>query len=424
MAPSGRPWLAQVSSAAAVTATLYEQMLGTDGIFRRRGVSPGRYRVRVLDGADRWAVETFEFGPSADEVVVQVAAHTVRGQVFWGEAPLKAKLALGGKHGSVRSVVETDDEGNFEANVPEALAAREAWTVAVHSEEAGIDVTLDRVDAGSAFLRIVVPRTRVAGRLVGARGKDLDIAVVRLAPEGGNEAGQSVSSFGSDGLFEFVGISQGAYVLFGESGEKLTERMLVDVKKDQDVAGLILTLRSTLLATVRVVTPEGTAVPGAMVGLVPMRTLDLPGALEPTNIDGEATFRLLPTWDGVALTVAARGYGFHVGSYGREQGKPILVQLQRSVAELAIKMDLSTEDELVLIRNGGFVDVRVLAGTWSRPTDPAFGHSLRDLEPGSYRLCRATKEEVGGILRAGFTTARACRDVVLEPSGITTIEPP
>ena len=424
VAPSGRPWRAQISPEATTTATLYEGTVGTDGVFRRPGVASGRYRVRVSDGADRWVVETFEFDPSTDEIVVQVPVDTVRGQVFWGAAPLKAKLALGGKHGAVRVVLETDDEGRFEASVPEALAARDTWKVAVYSEEAGIDVTLEKVHADGAFLRIVVPKSGVAGRLIDAESKDLKGAVVRLAPESGSEAGQSVSQFGSDGSFEFLGIPQGKYVMFGESGEKLTERMHVDVEKDRDVSGLLLTLRSTLMVTVHVVTPEGTAVPGAMVGLVPTRAMDLPGTLEPTNIEGEASFRLLPAWDGVALTVAARGYGFHLGSYVRERGKPILVQLGRSVAELAIKMDPSTGDDLFLLREGSFVDVRALAGSWSRPTDPAFGHSLRDLEPGAYRLCRAKNEDVGGILRSGFAAARACKDVLLEPSGITTVELP
>jgi hypothetical protein len=104
---------------------------------RRAGLPTGRYKVQISDGADRWAATTLELGPSTGEIAIQIHVVTVRGQAFWGANALKAQLALGGRFAERRIVVATDDEGRFEAQVPEELAATAKWTVAVYSEEAG-----------------------------------------------------------------------------------------------------------------------------------------------------------------------------------------------------------------------------------------------------------------------------------------------
>lgn len=421
LAPSGRPWLLSIGYDVSAGATLFHGAAGTDGVWRRSGVAAGRYRARVSDGADRWETHSFEFGASTREIAIEVPVAIVQGQVLWGSSALKAELALGGKYGERRVVTGTDDEGHFEAHVPEALAATASWVVAVRSEEAGVDTTLHGVKAEGGFLKIVVPKTKVAGRLVGAAPTDLKGAIVHLVSE---STAQSISRLGKDGAFAFLGVAEGEYALFGESDDKLTERLRVLVMKDGQVSGLVLRLRPSVRAKVRVLTPEGTPVPGAVVGLFPRQAPDAGGMQEITNLEGEADFGLLPEWDAVVLNVAARGYGFHVASYAREKEQPILVTLGRSLAELAVKMDLTTPDVPVLLHRGGFVDVRVLAGAWTRPSDPGFGHNLRELEPGRYRLCRAKAEEYGALLRSGFATARACTDVFLEPSGVATVELP
>jgi hypothetical protein len=334
---------------------------------------------------------------------------------------LKAKLVLGGRFGERRIVAETDDDGRFEASVPEGLASNRRWAVTVHSDEAGIDATLRGLETDGGFLRVVVPSNRVAGRVIGATADDIGKLVVRLASEA---SVQSVTRFGENGAFEFLGVPAAEYTLSAESAAKFTEPQRLVVAMNSDISGLSLRLRPAESATVRVLTPEATPVPGAVVGLVPKHAAELLGAQETTDLAGEADFALLPEWDAVVVHVAARGYGFHIGSYARTTGEPILVRLGRSLAELAVRMDLLSPDVAVLLHRGGFIDIRALAGAWSEPTEPSFGHNLRELEPGRYRLCRVKAEEYGVLLRSGFAAAKACTDIVLEPSGVETVELP
>lgn len=421
VAPSGRRWFASIGSAEGAGTTLFSGQAGLDGTLRRPGVAAGRYRIRVSDATDRWSAQTFDFGPSTGEIRIEVPVEELHGQVFWGTTALKAKLALGGRFGERRIVAETDEEGRFGASVPEGLAAAGKWVVTVHSDEAGVDATLRGVESEGGFLKVVVPRTRVGGRVVGATSEDLGRLAVRLARE---DSVQSITRFDADGAFEFLGVPAGEYALSGESVDKFAGPVPLVVEDEGDVSGVLLKLRRAESATVRVLTPEGTAVPGAVVGLVPKHAPELMGTQEVTDLEGEADFALLPDWGAVVVNVAARGYGFHVASYPRTKGRPILVRLRRSVAELAVKMDLPSPDIPVLLHRGGFIDVRALAGAWSQPTEPSFGHNLRELEPGSYRVCRVKSAEYGALLRSGFATARACIDVMLEPSRVETVELP
>lgn len=383
--PSGDAWIVTLRARTTPATTLYRAAAARNGVWRYVGVPPGKYEIQVGEGSARWAVEPVDVVADGDnEYSFNINAESLRGDLKYGAEPLQAKVSIGGRFGSHRLVFETDARGEFEGSVPTPLAGP-AVDVSVSSPERGIDTTIRNVRIEDGVIHIVVPKTRVLVNLVDARGEFVPGGLVTLTAE--NDEVFTALAPATGQPIEFTGLASGRYVAIGSAEGRKSSPLPLNVKTGGE-SRVEIRLEQTRNRTLRVVGSDGQGVPGARVVVRPRSS---PESAEGcvTNIEGECEVPLLPTWRDVAITVAARGYGFHMSSTQLPASEapfsPIL--LTRAAGSLFVDVRAALPLVPFLFRGGAAIDMAVLAGEWSRPAPEDLGYPLRDMEPGGYHVC-------------------------------------
>lgn len=261
--PAGTPWKIELRRRLPASSYLGEPVRGVmqDGQWLGEGLAAGPYILKITDrsGAVQERHE-IEVQPDMPPVMINVALVPVKGRVRAGDRGLHAKIELTSLKGG-RALIETDEEGRFEAHLPYEGSWRTKLTLSKSAQELRpkpVEVrrrdseTHARVDFDlpGGVLRGTVSDEEDGGR--GARVIVLYPGLVRAS-----------AVAGEGGKFEIVAIAEGSALVEAHKDGK--ETGLVPVVVSESTAPVDLVLRTPAKIQGWVTTPSGNPVAGAAV---------------------------------------------------------------------------------------------------------------------------------------------------------------
>lgn len=390
-------------------------------------LDPGEHVLLVEDSTGSlWWSGTVEIGEQP-LLSIELPHVAIRGRARRGDAPFQGTLIFGTTQGVRRITMPTDEEGRFDGLLP-----REGeWQV----EIAGVGPTCASCDgsagslrippvwveegpSGKALLRIEIPDTRVAGRVlleevlpggvVARRPFEGALVVATRTAGSADDRGRLAEVWTDDaGRFELIGMAPGQVSIAATSRDPAAESRFqsFDLRQSSESAELELVLTEKVTLVPRVQGPGG-PIGGAKV------TLFLPDGISAagtTGVDGTVPLAVPPGRIGT-LAVRAEGFGLVLRAV-RTTRDP------RSSAEIPVHL-AAGEGSLVLTQlradvfdrgwlaseGGGSLPLRVLASL--APGAVRYGASvtLSGLGPEPYVFCIGDRECWSGEVFPGAAT--------------------
>ncbi len=398
----GRPWRLSAFRASEESGdfdrrALYDGNLSKEGQLVLHDQPPGLFLVTLqdADGNVFWRDTAWQVDTSEDAVRrIEIPWITVRGDVTLGEDPLPAKLWFGGRMGSRRIAVESDDEGHYEGILPEPGD----WWVEIKSREkavkAGLWVDVSADEKGVATADLALPDTEISGIVVGPDDRPVSGANLTIDDAGD---GSVTASTGDDGRFLVRGLRPGEVQLVALGGAAPHASSAVvgtTLAEGAETGPIILRLIETR-SVEGMVLAGGAPVAGAAVEAIPEGggTGDTAG----TDVTGRfvldlradarfADFEVAPPRGGLtAVRVDVSGEGRVVIDTGNDPGTVQLL-LPEETAKGAHPL-------LRLFQNDVQVSGQTLSG-WLRSNGMSLGLgdearelALPRMAPGAYRVC-------------------------------------
>jgi len=432
-----RPWMLQLAEqgdAPNHLKTVFRQPVSDDGTFKRGGLSPGRYWARLEDNrGSRMLQHEFELTEGTTHLELRVTPVAVLGSVTLGGRPLVARLAFGGRHGSERVVMESDEDGQFSGHLPH----EGRWQVDVDAGDPRVSRTLqgvliDRVSEGAAWLELKLEGTSIEGTVVDESRRRIPGATVLVLEPSGRAVTSVVSE--EDGSFAVFGVAAGRLGVQAlhatREGEMASEPVAVVVAEDEPSPRVELVLRHGREITGRVVSFLGEPVAYAGV-LFEVDPAELPNpsgyAQTMTDMAGGFTLRLGSSVRQGAIVVQAPGFAQRAVRWAAGEPTPVVVQVDPFGG--ALRVDLGAlEDEvasrqrfLAVWQDGAFFAEEVLS-RWAAliGQNPVTGGGRRfqRLSMGNYRVCALTLPELVGLATMQAPPPQgACDAGVIVPGG-------
>lgn len=309
---AGVPWtvsLNRMSEVAGVPGPeVYRGQAGPDGTWLQKGLSPGKYRVSVLEGTEPRLLEDVELLAGRSDFFFSLLGVQVRGRVLLGDEPVKVVLWFGGQSAPLRASFASDEEGSFEGLLPK----EGTWDVEVVYEEEDLKLRLDPVEirkrpgTSHAYVELRIPDTRLKGTVVDDRGQSVAGATVRVTPPRKRTSRKSTDA---EGGFEFRGLPAGELLVQAEEGDRESDWVQARLEEERESAPLRLVLSGRVAVHGRVFSRQG-PVPGARV----TGTADLgeagaaSGDQAVTGPAGEFTLKLPGGTRLLHLSILAPGY--------------------------------------------------------------------------------------------------------------------
>lgn len=399
-----RPWQVHVSRTGdpgdgPELQPVFRGAAGQEGQVAVPDQPPGRYWITVLDSlGNRLHVEPdlrIE-GPADAHRVIEVEVLTVKGTLSLGDEPLAGTLWFGGRSGEVSVKMEADTEGAFHGVLPRGGH----WRIDVSAPKprveasTSVDVRPDR--AGRAALEVVLPDTRLFGRVLTEDGRPAADALVAVA--GAAEAVLLRSD--EQGEFETRGLPEGWATLSGRhdtpEGLWTAEGASVHLQEGQAVGPVELRLRRTRILSGTVLAPHGPLAGAALEVYPAPPSPGGPDAVR-TGLTGEFQARVPASAPAALAVVSPPGYAltaFEIPLDGR--GAVLRVGAEAGDLEVALPLPGAQLGErglaFWLFQNGRLLPPAVLA-SWALAH--GVGHStfagerltLPRLAPGEYRAC-------------------------------------
>ncbi|NJL27659.1 MAG: carboxypeptidase regulatory-like domain-containing protein [Thermoanaerobaculia bacterium] len=429
------PWRVKYAAQDRVPGTykeILEEVVSETGWVRLEGLQPGKYLL-LVEGAegDQWHGEelTIERSPPPHHVAVEIVK--VKGRVLLGKKPLASTLFFGGRFGATRIKLVAGADGNFEGFLP-----REGrWQLDVLASKPRVSRRIESVEVSrqqgedAAFVKIVLPATRVTGVVVDERGEPPRRALVRATPFAGKmqEPLTSVTISAEDaGRFVFEGFPEGGLLLSAEVGADWeSERLLVNVAEGVEPPEAKLVVRPVRRFHGRVVSAGGQPVPGASIEVMPLGVAMAFVENEPAKFDGSFSFRMPPEARQAAMTVAAPGFALRSRLISLEQRETLVVSVDQVGGAVELRFPENngkgaTKLWPVLYGPSG---VGLNAGQISKwavlnGEVPQAGGFLRapNVEAGQYTLC-LVPESAGASQQAAPPPGGRCSTGYLPPLG-------
>jgi hypothetical protein len=312
LGPDGKPWKVELLSAGARMLAVGEPRAANAlGRLALGGLGVGAYFVIVADShGDRWMSQEIEI-PSPAPIEIDVDAVSIAGTVKLGAAPLRSHLTFGGKNGTVRIELNSDDEGQFRGALPTGARFRD-WEVFVSAKDPPINRTFTHlepeVDAtGEAHLDISIPNVRLRGRVLSDRGEPLQGTVDVQSLDDLERIVQTWSD--SAGYYDVTGLPAGrALAIFRGRGISSAQTPLA-LRADRPTE-YNLTARPFVPLLGRVLDTEGHPVAGAEVFPFPRHWTKLWVPPPPALTRPDGGFEVGVPFDSreVLLCVRAPGY--------------------------------------------------------------------------------------------------------------------
>lgn len=170
-----------------------------------RGLPAGRYDLSIeSEEGTRWWTEEVEVLAPGTRLPIRIPLVEVEGDAKVGDEPISGFLWFGGRHGSRRVRLVSDEHGRFAGQLPEASS----WLIELLGRD-GLSLTLDDVpvtptEPGHARMEVRVPAIRVEGSVVDEAGRPIPGAEV-------SSSGRPRSSATTDveGKFSLRGLHPG-----------------------------------------------------------------------------------------------------------------------------------------------------------------------------------------------------------------------
>jgi hypothetical protein len=427
VSPSASPWQVTVERRDAdeilPEGPVFRGVASLEGIWEQQGLDSGRYVVSVKDGETAFLSEAVELAPERTAFHFSLPGVRIVGHVRIGKEPLEATVLFVGKSAMRRARFESDPKGNFAGLLPD----EGTWNVDLVSEKAGLKLKLDpmevRKPAGKSYatVEIMVPDTRLRGRVVDERGNAVPRASVLFSHPGKRPSGVSTDTAGE---FEARGLAPGPTFVFAEEGNRETERLLTQVEEERDAPELQLVLRTRFTVQGRVTSPRGPVAGARILAVAPLNEAGAAGGGEAfTGPAGEFTVQLPGGTQLIHLSVVAPGYPIRMLVVLLGVEPVVEIPLELVGGTLIFDLGNRTLDEVLgagaglLAHAGSFVPIGG-AVRWARllraeQRDP---HRLvlPNMEAGDYMLCLGAEAQAA-VPRGKEPPAVQCSQGTLAP---------
>jgi hypothetical protein len=425
-----RPWRAQVFKLGErpPIPLVFEGRADEEGRLIVAGQSWGRFRVSLQDSlgnrlySGEHSVESAAGAPQS----IEVRFVTLSGKVRLGEEPLDAVLWFGGRSGTTSIKMEADAGGQFHGVLPH----EGPWRIEVEAKKPAFstwtqgEVRANR--AGKASLDIVLPDTRVFGRVVDEQEKPVPAADVSVRGErlDLHEVADPA------GAFEVRGLPEGGVWLGAEATSRVSDRVSANLVEGRAVGPVELKLHPMKRLNGSVLSSLGPVV-GARV-MILARTPDGGGAVATTDTDG--AFQVDLPQAASRITAIASAPGFALRAFdATADPKPLLLQVTEDKGNLEVALPLTREDllrenlVLVAFQNGLPIPTWVLS-QWA--SDHGLSRDgvdrtwrVPDVAPGEYRVCFVPRALELLVPWSSVPEGASCDSGVLSPGATLSLKP-
>jgi hypothetical protein len=438
-APSGQPWTAKLQKLDRDSSTVTPVAEGTfslDGSWRKPGIPPGRYLLRVgMKSGETWWLDQIELTENSAPIQVRLDFVDVKGSLHLGKKPLSAKLWFGGKFGAVRMEAEADEKGAFKALLPRSGD----WVVQVESEDPPVEREIPKVKiepkpgTRRAELDLKLPDTTLRGRVTDEKGGPIGKAIVTALSYGAVREDEVQVRTDDAGHFELRGLLPGTTLVQADAGEdRFAHPVIVDIPESQDSPSIVLIARPQLRLSGTVVSSAG-PVTGARIIAVPAGMPYISARTVTSDIQGHFEVVLPPKAQEMFLTVSAPGFAFRMLRLPIPENRQFTVGVDQTVGTLVIEREDALDfldpnaPMIYLLRNGSSEALSHLLG-WALiagagQQQDAKRSVIPAVEPGEYQACWVLPAEYDG-LSFGVTPQGRCVSGFLTPNGELSLKLP
>ena len=442
----GEAWRLEVARKGRVPGTLdmvAEGSADLAGTFLLSGLDPGELVVSVYDShGSRFAWEDVELSREAGPLFVRLEVIWTEGVISLGDEPLEGTLTFGGRTGTNRIVMLSDEDGTFGGFLPKPGE----WDVFVESEAEEVSRTVEvevvADDQGTAALEIELPDTEIAGEVVDDRRRAVEGAVVKVAHASTGAITWRTSD--ADGEFRFRGLPEGTTVVDAVRGEELaSDAVVMQIGDDAPQPHVTLVLREKAVLHGRVLSSSG-PVPGALVLVIPKRGgIEQPFARRPhgvTDPTGRFTVRVPAEADRLEVVLMPPGYALTTRVLSGLPDEPVELAVDEHPGHMVVGLGQTEEAQgdgdrptPLVLRGDVALDAAILRRWASLKLERNQDSSrlvVPAMAPGEYTACWFSYTRFADALAQGSqsgqrsSTARECVDGFLPPYGELDLELP
>jgi hypothetical protein len=400
------PWtlqLERVLEPSRNRVIVTKEPIPVTGYWSKTALQTGKYWASLLDaqGSVR-ARKQFVVDAQGASEHLEVTYVSVKGAVSRGGKPSVADVLFTWTDGATVRI-PTDDHGQYEGD----LSHEGEWRVALRQRDSGVvlrqpNVSVHRKNESPVTLDFSLPPGELHGIVTDESGNPATASVIGSRT---HEPVQLSVMSGSDGRFDVFGIEEGEIHLDASNEDGDSGDVVAMVSDSTEAVSLVLRHKVTL--SVRVISPGGAPVAGA---LIRYSSPGWFGRTEETTTgpDGTASLTMPANTAAVDAVVLASGFPIRFASLSRAgSADTVDVPLPASGGALEYVHGRSYAWPVVRRAGGGPLGLRFLLtppiGDLYPNVMPTGGFSF-NVEPGSYFVCAdlAMSERCGAAeVRAG-----------------------
>ncbi|MFL6232251.1 MAG: carboxypeptidase-like regulatory domain-containing protein, partial [Thermoanaerobaculia bacterium] len=252
--------------------------------------SPGRFWIKVYDrlGNAVFSDQQASLLDPSQPYPIPIDLLSIEGKIRIGDEPVTGRLFFGGRNGTVSVEMTSNTEGHFGGPLPRAGH----WRVDIEGAEPSLKTAASveiKPKNGHAAVEIVLPNTRVYGRVVDPSGMPASTAEVTLS----SEVSTLFATTNEKGEFEFRAFPKGITELSArrvtEGRHEVSDIYSFEAPADSPHGPVVLTLRRTRSVRGRVLGVTGPSI-GATVSAWPTQGGDGVISRVRSGLDGRFEF--------------------------------------------------------------------------------------------------------------------------------------
>lgn len=435
--PVGQPWtvkLQKLDRDSSIVDTVATESAGSDGSWKRAGISPGNYFIRISrQGGETWWDGSLVVDENPSPVYVSMNVVTVKGMVRYGEELLSAKIQFGGRWGATRIEAQSDNKGRFEILLPKTGY----WSVFVSSDKPAVAREIPKLKiepkpgTKTAEVEIHLPRTALRGRVVDEKDSPVPDAIVSAMSNGKVVEDRVQTRTDEEGKFEIRGLLAGPTLVEADAGDLAADPISVDVEKEEDSKSWILVARPRLRISGTVTSAAG-PVAGARVTAAPAGIPYLGARSFTSDAQGHFQVTLPRAAREMLLSVGAPGFAYRMLRLPVPENRTLGVNLDQTGGTLRVENEggidyTDPNAPMVGILHGGSVEGLAMLTSWAVASGVVPKSTERtvvpNMEPGPYQACLIYPSEWVG-LDFGIIPHDRCANGTLLPNGELVLKVP